>query len=193
MKIKFCKLAFLLTCLYSLNIFGITKKYIKINFLENIKLRFLLDTKLKIDKSLRKDKGDLNSIENCEADYKYFYQYITGYNVIFDKDIDNNGAVSNHILTINIILQNILKRIAQGKASKSDYINTIGAYFIFVAIAGVGIILWILNWTCWQKKWCCYKVLHNETNARVCWWFSFIFLCGIIACCISGLAVASRF
>jgi hypothetical protein len=104
MKIKFCKLAVLLTCLYSLNIFGITKKYIKINFLENIKLRFLLDTKLKIDKSLRKDKGDLNSIENCEADYKYFYQYITGYNVIFDKDIDNNGAVSNHILTINIIL-----------------------------------------------------------------------------------------
>lgn len=104
MKIKFCKLAVLLTCLYSLNIFGITKKYIKINFLENIKLRFLLDTKLKIDKSLRKDKGDLNSIENCEADYKYFYQYITGYNVIFDKDIDNNGAVSNHILKINIIL-----------------------------------------------------------------------------------------
>ena len=35
--------------------------------------------------------------------------------------------------------------------------------------------------------------MHNETNARVCWWFSFIFLCGIIACCISGLAVASRF
>ena len=100
MKIKFCKLAVLLTCLYSLNVFGITKKYIKINFLENIKLRFLLDSKLKIDTSSRKDEGDLNSIENCEADYKYFYQYITGYNVIFDKDIDEDGAVSKYILII---------------------------------------------------------------------------------------------
>lgn len=35
--------------------------------------------------------------------------------------------------------------------------------------------------------------MHNETNARVCWWFSFIFLCGIIACCISGLTVVVRF
>ena len=35
--------------------------------------------------------------------------------------------------------------------------------------------------------------MHNETNARVCWWFSFIFLCGIIACCISGLTVVARF
>lgn len=69
----------------------------------------------------------------------------------------------------------------------------IGAFFIFVAFAGLGIIGWVLNWVCWKNKFCCCKVYHNPTIQRIFWWFSFSFLCGIIACCISGIVTSVRF
>ena len=69
----------------------------------------------------------------------------------------------------------------------------IGVFFIFVAFAGLGIIGWVLNWVCWKNKFCCCKVYHNPTIQRIFWWFSFSFLCGIIACCISGIVTSVRF
>ena len=86
----------LLICFYLLNIFGIIN-YIKELILERYNLRFLLDSNYNYDKSGRTDKNDLDSIENCEkSDYKYFYEYITGHDVIFDKKIDTDRAVSKY-------------------------------------------------------------------------------------------------
>ena len=97
MKIKYIKILILLICFYLLNIFGIIKN-IKFHFLERLSLRFLLDSSnYNYDKSGRTDKNDLESIENCEkSDYNYFFEYITGHDVTFDKKIDTDRAVSNY-------------------------------------------------------------------------------------------------
>ena len=96
MKIKFIKILILLISFYLLNIFGIIKN-IKFKFLERYNLRFLFDSNNNYDKSGRTDKNDIESIENCEnSDYKYFYEYVTGHNVTFDKKIDTDRAVSNY-------------------------------------------------------------------------------------------------
>ena len=72
------------------------KKYIKNNILEKYNLRFLF-AKNDYDYSQRTDKGDKDSIENCEnTDYKYFVQYVTGYNVTFEKNLNEKRAVSNN-------------------------------------------------------------------------------------------------
>lgn len=97
MNAKHFKFIILLTCFYSLNIFGITK-YMAINFLEKSNLRFLLDSKASYDTSKRDDKEDINSIKNCQkSDDKYFFQYISGYNVTFDKSLNTKRVVSNNI------------------------------------------------------------------------------------------------
>ena len=115
MNIKYWKFVVLLICFYSSNIFEISK-YIKINFLESYKLRNLLDEKTNLDKSARKGE-DLKSIETCEnSDYKYFFHYITGRDVIFDRNIDKSRAVSNHILIIIYIFYRILSlKLLKGK------------------------------------------------------------------------------
>ena len=55
------------------------------------KLRFLLDNTINYDSSLREDK---ESVENCKnIDYKYFINYVSGYDITFDKNISIDGAV----------------------------------------------------------------------------------------------------
>ena len=93
------KIFILLIFLYNIKIFEKTFTQIKIiknNILEKYNLRFLF-AKNNYDSSQRTDKGDIDSIENCEnTDYKYFVQYITGYNVTFEKKLDGKRAVSNN-------------------------------------------------------------------------------------------------
>ena len=69
----------------------------------------------------------------------------------------------------------------------------VGLYFIFVACAGISIIVWVFNWICWLNQCCCCDFLHNPVNKRIAWWMSFIFLLGILACCISGCVSVNRF
>ena len=81
----------------------------------------------------------------------------------------------------------------EGDESRSAYLNHLGGYFAFVALAGLSIIGWGLNHHCWAKKSCCFKEYHNPVNIRVFWWMSFIGLCGIFACCISGFVTSYNF
>jgi len=77
--------------------------------------------------------------------------------------------------------------------SKSSYLAHIGGFFAFVALAGLSIIGWGLNHHCWAKKSCCFKEYHNPANIRAFWWMSFIGLCGIFACCVSGFITSYNF
>ena len=77
--------------------------------------------------------------------------------------------------------------------SKSAYIAHIGGFFTFVALAGLSLIGWGLNHHCWSKKSCCFKEYHNPVNIRVFWWISFMGLCGVFACCISGFVTSDNF
>ena len=69
----------------------------------------------------------------------------------------------------------------------------VGLFFFFVACAGVSIIVWIFNWICWLNQCCCCDFLHNPVNKRIAWWISFIFLLGMLACCISACVTVNRF
>jgi hypothetical protein len=75
----------------------------------------------------------------------------------------------------------------------ASYLDHIGYYFFFVACAGVSIVVWVFNWICWYNQCCCCDFLHNPVNKRLVWWTSFIFLLGILACCISGFVTTNRF
>ncbi len=81
----------------------------------------------------------------------------------------------------------------EGDGSKSSYIAHIGGFFTFVALAGLSLIGWGLNHHCWSKKSCCFKEYHNPVNIRVFWWISFMGLCGVFACCISGFVTSHNF
>ena len=75
----------------------------------------------------------------------------------------------------------------------SDYFDHIGLFFIFIACAGISIIVWIFNWICWLNQCCCCDFLHNPINKRIAWWTSFSFLLGVLACCISAFVYADNF
>lgn len=95
MKKRTLKIFLLLIGFFSLNIFGLIKNYGSNLLLEKYNLRFLVGTSSNYDKSARTDQNDFKSIENCEnSDINYFYEYITGHNVTFDKEIDETRAVS---------------------------------------------------------------------------------------------------
>jgi len=81
----------------------------------------------------------------------------------------------------------------EGEGNKAAYIEHIGLFFFFVACAGVSIIVWVFNWICWRNQCCCCDFLHNPVNKRIVWWTSFIFLLGLLACCISGFVTTNRF
>ena len=69
---------------------SITKNITSKNFYH----RLLLEEGEEYDKTFR-ELDELDSIEHCEdADYKYFFQYVSGYNVSFDKQIIKEYAVS---------------------------------------------------------------------------------------------------
>ena len=69
----------------------------------------------------------------------------------------------------------------------------IGLFFFFVGCSAVSIVVWVFNWICWYNQCCCCDFLHNPVNKRLAWWLSFIFLCGILACSISGTVTSNRF
>ena len=79
------------------------------------------------------------------------------------------------------------------EGNKAAYIEHIGLFFFFVACAGVSIIVWVFNWICWRNQCCCCDFLHNPINKRIVWWTCFIFLLGLLACCISGFVTTNRF
>ena len=83
--------------------------------------------------------------------------------------------------------------IGDKEGNKSAYIEHIGLFFFFVACAGVSIIVWVFNWICWKNQCCCCDFLHNPINKRIAWWTCFIFLLGLLACCISGFVTTNRF
>ena len=57
----------------------------------------------------------------------------------------------------------------------------------------MSIIVWVFNWICWHNQCCCCDFLHNPINKRIVWWTCFIFLLGLLACCISGFVTTNRF
>lgn len=78
----------------------------------------------------------------------------------------------------------------------NNYINDridIGLFFFFVACAGISIIVWVFNWICWLNQCCCCDFLHNPVNKKIAWWLSFIFLLGMLACCIAAVVSINRF
>ena len=81
----------------------------------------------------------------------------------------------------------------KGGEGWDDYVDRIGLFFFFVACAGVSLIVWAFNWVCWLNQCCCCDFLHNPVNKRIAWWMSFTFLCGMLACCISGCVSVNRF
>lgn len=100
MKEKYIKIILaILTSFFILSIFYLNID--KIKYQKNItfgkyNLRSLLGDDINYDTSTRTDKDDIESIENCQnTEYKYFIQYISGYNVTFDKDIDTDRSVRN--------------------------------------------------------------------------------------------------
>ena len=80
-----------------------------------------------------------------------------------------------------------------GQGNWENYLDHIGLFFIFTACAGISIIVWVFNWICWINKCCCCDFLHNPINKRIAWWMSFIFLLGVLACCISAFVTVNRF
>ena len=81
----------------------------------------------------------------------------------------------------------------KGGEGWDDYVDRIGLFFFFVACAGISLIVWVFNWICWLNNCCCCDFLHNPINKRISWWMSFSFLCGMLACCISGCVSVNRF
>ena len=78
----------------------------------------------------------------------------------------------------------------------NNYINDridIGLFFFFVGCAGISIIVWVFNWICWLNQCCCCDFLHNPINKKIAWWLSFLFLLGILACCIAAVVSINRF
>ena len=74
----------------------------------------------------------------------------------------------------------------------SEYSLKISLYMIFIFCAFVSIVAWVFNWLCWYREWCCFNVCDDYSNRVFVWWLTFIFLCGILACCISGFVSANR-
>ena len=40
---------------------------------------------------------------------------------------------------------------------------------------------------------CCFNLFDEIGNKVFSWWLSWIFLCGVLACCISGFVTANRY
>ena len=66
-------------------------------------------------------------------------------------------------------------------------------YMIFAGCSIISIVLWVCNWVCWLRECCCFRAFDPYSNKIFVWWLSFIFLTGIIACCIAGFVTANRF
>ena len=61
-----------------------------------------------------------------------------------------------------------------------------------MGFAFFSIVSWLLNWFCWRRKLCCFQIFDFQSNRIFVWWLSWVFLCGILACCIAGFVSANR-
>ena len=155
-----------------------------------------------------------DSIKHCETSYSTDYKYNIFYEVGKDyTELETNlqdlvekniyYPVSNifkeekfKLNQIQSLLFNEIKDAATKNDDHSDwgnYFREIGLFFFFVGCAGVSIVVLIFNWICWLNQCCCCDFLHNPINKRIAWWTSFIFLLGVLACCISGFVTVNRF
>ena len=147
----------------------------------------------------KRDKEPEDSIKHCtNTDYKYKIFYAVGQEYTYKntKYIDNIfDAVSKYLLKFQAPLYYKLKDNDNPPdgGEWDNYLEHIGLFFFFVGCAGVSIIVWIFNWICWLNQCCCCDFLHNPVNKRIAWWMSFLFLLGILACCISAFVTVNRF
>ena len=74
-----------------------------------------------------------------------------------------------------------------------EYFERLAVFIIFAVIAGISIIFWVFNWICWKRQCCCFIYFDEYCNKVFTWWLSWVFLCGVLACCISGIVTANRF
>ena len=79
-----------------------------------------------------------------------------------------------------------------GKGNEMEYFQRLAVYIEFACFALISIIIWVFNWICWNRS-CCFNLLDGNSNKVVSWWVSWISLCGILACCISGFVTVNRF
>lgn len=87
---------------------------------------------------------------------------------------------------------NIAKGVGTGNGG--EYFERLAPYLVFVFFAVISIVFWVFNWICWNRKCCCFHDIFGEYADKVfVWWLSWIFLCGILACCIAGFVTANRY
>ena len=81
----------------------------------------------------------------------------------------------------------------EGSGNRGEYFERLAIYLIFAVCAFFSIIIWVFNWICWNRKCCCFDAFDDYCNKVFVWWLSWIFLCGVLACCIAGFFTANRF
>ncbi len=127
---------------------------------------------------------ETNEICFDDADWHIGNYYSTGQKVSFDRTIYTDNARP-------------LINMAIGKGSNSynrgEYVERLGAYFFFVACAGISLIVWVFVWICWANQCCCCDFLHAKQYRNLAFWVAIIFYFGMIACCISGFVYLYRF
>ena len=74
-----------------------------------------------------------------------------------------------------------------------EYFERLAIYLIFFVFGIISIVIWIFNWICWNKKCCCFNFFGHNVDKVFVWWLSWVFLCGVLACCIAGFVTANRF
>ena len=80
-----------------------------------------------------------------------------------------------------------------GVGNKAEYFERLAVYLFFACCAVLSIVLWVFNWVCWKRKCCCFVAFEEYTNKVFSWWLCWVFLCGVLACCIAGFVTANRF
>ena len=75
---------------------------------------------------------------------------------------------------------------------RGEYFERYGLYMIFIFCAFMSIVLWVCNWICYYRDCCCFNIFDDYCNKVFVWWLSFIFLLGVLACCIAGFVTANR-
>lgn len=57
----------------------------------------------------------------------------------------------------------------------------------------LSLVMWVLDWCFWKKKIFCFRECQILSIKFLIWWFAFIYLCGIIASCISCFVIIMKF
>ena len=87
---------------------------------------------------------------------------------------------------------NIAKGVGTGNVG--EYFERLAPYLVFAFFAIMSIVFWVFNWICWKQKCCCFHDIFGEYADKVfVWWLSWIFFCGLLACCIAGFVTANRY